>query len=152
MPILLDGNNLLHRMPKSQRRRSAVRKQVLETTRHETMSVTVVFDGPPPDGAPARENLGRVTVVYAGSRSADDVIVNMLPDGPAAKQYTVITDDRGLADRVRDRRAKVRPLAEWQGRRKQKAPRRSTFESKLSSHDVQDWEDFFSGRREEGDD
>ena len=152
MPILLDGNNLLHRMPKSQRCRSAVRKQVLETTRHETMSVTVVFDGPPPDGAPARENLGRVTVVYAGSRSADDVIVNMLPDGPAAKQYTVITDDRGLADRVRDRRAKVRRLAEWQGRRQQKPPRRSTFESKLSSHDVAEWEDFFSGRREEGDD
>jgi len=108
------------------------------------MSLTVVFDGPPPDGAPARELLGSVTVVYAGSRSADDVIVNMLPDGPAAKQYTVITDDRGLADRVRDRRAKVRRLAEWQGRRKQK-PRPTKFESKLSSHDIADWEDFFAG-------
>lgn len=144
MPILLDGNNLLHRMPKSQRSRAGVRSQVLEVTRRETMSVTVVFDGPPPAGAPARENLGKVTVIYAGSRTADDVIVNMLPTGTAAKQFSVITDDRGLADRVRDRGASVRRLAEWQGRRKQKAPRRSGYESKLSSHDVADWENFFA--------
>ena len=144
MPILLDGNNLLHRLPKPQRSRSAVRKQVLEVTRHETMSVTVVFDGPPPAGTPARESLGRVTVVYSGSKSADDVIVAMLPRGAAATQFSVVTDDRRLGDRVRDHGAKVRRLAEWQGRRKQKPPRRSSYESKLSSHDVQDWEQFFA--------
>ena len=151
MPILLDGNNLLHRLPKPQRSRSAVRTQVLEVTRHETMSVTVVFDGPPPAGTPARESLGRVTVVYSGSKSADDVIVAMLPRGAAAKQFSVVTDDRRLADRVRDRGAKVRRLAEWQGRRKQKPPRRSSYESKLSSHDVQDWEKFFSEGSEDND-
>lgn len=151
MPILLDGNNLLHKMPGSRRSRADVRSQVLEVTRRETMSVTVVFDGPPPAGAPEKESLGRVTVIYAGSRTADDVIVNMLPAGAAAKQFSVITDDRGLAGRVRERGAMVRKLAEWQRRPKQK-PRPSKFESKLSSHDVADWEDFFSGRREGGDD
>jgi len=150
MPILLDGNNLLHRLPKPQRSRSAVRKQVLEVTRHETMSVAVVFDGPPPAGTPARESLGRVTVVYSGSKSADDVIVAMLPRGAAAKQFSVVTDDRRLADRVRDRGAEVRRLAEWQGRRKQEQPRRSSYESKLSSHDVQDWERYFArGQRDD---
>ena len=144
MPILLDGNNLLHRLPKPQRSRSAVRKHVLEVTRHETMSVTVVFDGPPPGSAPTRESLGKVTVVYSGSKSADDVIVAMLPRGAAAKQYSVVTDDRGLADRVRDRGATVRKLAEWMRRRKQEQPRRSSYESKLSSHDVQDWEKYFA--------
>ncbi len=152
MPILLDGNNLLHRMPKPQRSRSAVRKQVLEVTRNETMSVTVVFDGPPPTGVPVRESLGRATVVYAGSRTADDVIIGMLPDGAAAKQFSVVTDDRGLADRARARGAKVRRLAEWQGRRKQVPPRRSSFESKLSSHDVADWENFFAGESIDGED
>ena len=33
------------------------------------------------------------------------VIVNMLPAGAAAKQFSVITDDRGLAGRVRERGA-----------------------------------------------
>jgi len=108
--------------------------------------VIVVFDGPPPTGAPARESLGKVTVVYSGSRAADDVIIGLLPGGAEAKQFSVVTDDRGLADRARERGAKVRRLAEWRGRKKQEPPRRSTFESKLSSHDVADWENFFAGR------
>jgi uncharacterized protein YaiI (UPF0178 family) len=145
MPILLDGNNLLHRLPKPDRRRSAVRRQVLEMTRHETVSVTVVFDGPAPAGAPAREDLGRVTIVYAGSKAADDVIVDMLPTGAAARQWFVVTDDRGLADRARDRGAGVHRLAEWRGRRKQ-TPKASTFESKLSSREVAEWEEYFSDR------
>ncbi len=143
MPILLDGNNLLHRLKTAQRSRAAVRKQVLDATRHETVSVTVVFDGPPPPGAPPKESLGRVTVVYSGAKSADDVIAAAIPAGQAASQWSVVTDDRGLAARVKDRGAKVRTLAEWQGRRKQK-PRPTKFESKLSSHDVRDWEDFFA--------
>lgn len=144
MPIVLDGNNLLHQLPKPDRRRSSVRRQVLEITRHETVSLTVVFDGPPPAGFPEREALGKVTIVYAGSRSADDVIVGMLPSGAAAKQWFVVTDDRGLADRARDRGAGVRRLAEWQGRRKQAKPRRAAVESKLSSREIAEWEDYFS--------
>jgi predicted RNA-binding protein with PIN domain len=144
MPILLDGNNLLHRMPRAERSRSAVRTQVLEITRHESMSVTVVFDGPPPAGAPARESLGRVTVVYSGPRTADDLIVGMIPTGSAAKQFSVVTDDRGLSIRVKDRGAKVRSLGEWRGRRKQKTPVRPRVESKLSNREVSKWEDFFS--------
>jgi len=144
MPILLDGNNLLHRMDAADRSRSGVRRQVLQATRHEKMSVTVVFDGPPPSGATAREGLGHVTVIYSGSKTADDYIVGLLPTGTAAKQWSVVTDDRGLAARVRDRGADVRSLAEWRGRRKQASPTRPRVESKLSSHDVQDWEKFFA--------
>ena len=143
MPILLDGNNLLHRA--GDRSRMSVRRRVLDATRHEKMSVTVIFDGPPPAGVPERENLGRVTIVYAGSKTADDVIVGMLPSGAAAKQWVVVTDDRGLADRARERGAGVRRLAEWRGRRKQ-TPKASTFESKLSSREVAEWEEFFSER------
>jgi uncharacterized protein YaiI (UPF0178 family) len=145
MPILIDGNNLLHRLPKEQRSRADVRKQVLEITRRETLSVIVVFDGPPPTGAPARESLGKATVVYSDSRAADDVIIGMLPGGAEAGQFSVVTDDRGLADRARERGAKVRRLAEWRARRKQK-PRPTRFESKLSSRDIADWEAFFSNR------
>ncbi len=149
MPILLDGNNLLHRLAAADRSRTAVRKQVLDATRHETVSVTVVFDGPPPAGTPARESLGRVTVVYSGSRSADDVIVGLIPSSAAASQWSVVTNDRGLASRVKNRGAKVRTLAEWQGRRRQQSPARPRVESKLSSHDIADWEDFFAGDRED---
>ena len=144
MPILLDGNNLLHRMDAADQSRSGVRRQVLQATRHEKMSVTVVFDGPPPSGAMARESLGHVTVIYSGSKTADDYIVGLLPTGTAAKQWSVVTDDRGLAERVRERGAEVRSLVDWRDRRRQKPPGRPRVESKLSSHDVQDWEKFFA--------
>ncbi|HSL19647.1 MAG TPA: NYN domain-containing protein [Methylomirabilota bacterium] len=144
MPIVVDGNNLLHLLPRPERSRAAVRRQVLDATRHETLSVTVVFDGPPPEGAPDRESLGRVTVVYAGSRSADDVIVALLPEGAAARQWSVVTDDRGLAERVRARGAAVRRLADWQRRRRPQQPQRPQVESKLSSREIEEWESYFA--------
>jgi len=144
MPILVDGNNLLYRLAAADRNRAAVRKQVLDATRHEVVSVTVVFDGPPPAGAPARESLGRVTVLYAGTRTADDVIVAMIPSGASAAQWSVVTNDRGLVSRVKNRGAKVRSLAQWQGRRRQKSPARPRVESKLSSHEIADWEAYFT--------
>lgn len=146
MPIVVDGNNLLHLLPRPERSRAAVRRQVLEATRHENLSVTVVFDGPPPEGAPGRESLGRVTVVYAGSRSADDVIVALLPAGAAARQWSVVTDDRGLAERVRARGAAVRRLADWQRKPRRRQPKRPRAESKLSSREVAEWESYFAER------
>jgi uncharacterized protein YaiI (UPF0178 family) len=144
VPLILDGNNLLHRLSGPQRTRAEVRKQVLDATRNERMSVSVVFDGPPPAGMSARESLGNVVVVYSGSRSADDVIVGMIPSGPAAGQWSVITDDRGLADRVKERGATVRRLAEWRGRRRQKAPAGARADSKLSSNEIAEWESYFA--------
>ena len=108
MPILVDGNNLLHRLPSSERSRGSVRRQVLDATRHETVSVTVVF-------------------------------------GTAAKQWSVVTDDRGLARRARDRGAQVRSLADWQRRRKRPSPARPRIESKLSSLEITEWETYFAG-------
>ncbi|MEE4273623.1 MAG: NYN domain-containing protein [Thermoanaerobaculales bacterium] len=145
MPLLIDGNNLLHRLPQGDRSRTGVRRQVLEATRHETISVTVVFDGPPPEGMSARESLGNVTIAYSGVKSADDVIVASLPPGKAASQFSVVTDDRELAARVRDRGARVRTLAQWRGRRRRPSPTRPRVESKLSSNEVAEWESFFAG-------
>ena len=150
MPLLLDGNNLVHRLPGSTRSRTEVRRLVLEATRHERLAVVVVFDGPPPPGSPLEEALGSVTVLWSGPVSADDTIVGKIPNGPAAGQWTVITDDRGLADRARRRGARVRRLSEWQARRTA-PPRRPRTEPKLSSREVDEWEAFFSRERGDGD-
>lgn len=149
MPILIDGNNLLHRLP-GERSRGAVRKAVLERVRGEAQRVTVVFDGPPPDGAPPEESLGAVTVVYAGSREADDVIVRRIPRGPQARQWVVVTDDQQLRQRARDEGATVRGLAEWQ-RRPVRTPPVTVREAPLSSHEVSEWEAFFDRAEEDSD-
>ena len=147
MPILLDGNNLLYSLPTANRSRAAVRRLVLDATRNQRMSVTVVFDGPPPAGSPAEELLGRALVIYSGSRSADEVILSRVPAGRAARQWIVVTDDRGLGQRARQRGASVKALRQWQVRPR-KTPAGRRVEPKLSSREVSEWEEFFRGRGE----
>ena len=148
MPVIIDGNNLLHSLPSQEQNRESVRRRALDAIRQGGMSLTVVFDGPPPVGSPDPEHLGRLTIRYSGASSADDLILRLLPKSGRASEWVVITDDRALRDRVIEQGAQVRTLREWQSRRPRK-PRRISREPKLSSREVADWESFFSS---EGDD
>jgi hypothetical protein len=112
------------------------------------MSVVVVFDGPPPAGAPEHEALGPVTVVYSGAMAADDVIIGRIPAGASARQWVVVTDDRGLAGRARGRGAAVRSLGEWSARPR-RAPSRKHSEAKLSPREIAEWEEIFRGGRKD---
>ena len=151
MPVVIDGNNLLHSLPAAHRSRADVRRRLLDLVRNEAIQVQVVFDGPPPQGSPIIENLGRVTVRYSGAITADEVILDLIPGGKIASQWSVMTDDRALQEKARSKGAGIRTLAEWRGRRRAPA-RRAAHESRLSSHEVADWEDFFAagGDREDG--
>ncbi len=144
MPVVIDGNNLLHSLPGRGCGRDEVRRQVLEAVRGESLQLTVVFDGPPPAGAPDTELLGRVTVRYSGAHSADDLILALIPAGVRASQWVVVTDDRGLRERVQRRGGTVRSLAAWRGRR---PPRRPLLEAerRLSPRELAEWEAYFSG-------
>jgi hypothetical protein len=149
MPIAVDGNNLLHRLPPSQRTRAEVRRQALGIVRNETVQVVIVFDGPPPEGSPATEHLGRVTIRYSGAVSADDVIFDLIPGGRGASQWVVVTDDRALGARARGKGANVRSLAEWRSRRP--PTRRADSQSRLSPREIAEWEQYFSSRDETDD-
>lgn len=149
MPIVIDGNNLLHSLPKTQRTREAVRQTVLDQSRREKISVTVIFDGPPPTGSPETEHLGQVTIVYSGPRSADDVIIDRLPTGGAARSWSVVTNDRALSARARDRGASIRTLSQWTGRRGAKAPPgKPRPKPRLPSNEVRRWEQEFTEENE----
>jgi len=148
MPVMIDGNNLLHSLPSTRRSREDVRRAVLETVRHETLELTVVFDGPAPAGSPPIEILGRVTIRYSGAATADDVILRLLSKGRRASDWTVVTDDRELGSRVREAGSHVRSLAEWR-RRQPRSPRRPAHEPKMSSREVADWEKFFATTKDD---
>jgi len=95
------------------------------------------------------------TLVACGSyivdATADDVIIRRLPGGTAARDWVVVTDDRGLQARARDKGASIRTLAEWSSK-KTAPPPKPRIESKLSSHEVAQWEEFFAdGSRDEDD-
>ena len=151
MPVIIDGNNLLHSLPSQEQNRESVRRRALDAVRQGGMSLTVVFDGPPPVGSPDPEHLGRLTIRYSGASSADDLILRLLPKAGRASEWVVITDDRALRGRVSEQGAQVRTLQEWQSRRPRK-PRREPREPKLSSREVTDWEIFFSSREDDAND
>jgi len=151
MPVIIDGNNLLHSLPSQEQNRDGVRRRALDTVRHGGMSLTVVFDGPPPVGSPDPEHLGRLTIRYSGASSADDLILRLLPRSGRASEWVVVTDDRALRDRVREQGAQVRSLSQWRARKSKKS-RRPSRESKLSSHEIEDWEAYFTSREDDADD
>ncbi len=147
MPILIDGNNLMHTLPSPNRSREAVRQMALNLVRHERASVMLVFDGPPPAGAPKEEKLGPLTVIYSGASSADDTIIRRLPRGTAARNWTVVTDDRGLTNRARSAGARTSRIAAWRGKLMVAARRDEKPDQALSSDEIREWEKFFrSGR------
>jgi len=145
VPILVDGNNLLHRLPSGRRSRSEVRRLSLDLARREGVRITVVFDGPPPSGSPGRESLGNVSIVYSDAVSADDAIIRRVPPPPRAADWVVVSDDRELVRRARRAGAPTRSLRQWLA--KLEAPQRRTDDRRgLSPDEIAEWESFFAQR------
>jgi hypothetical protein len=83
MPYLVDGNNLAHALGLSRSGladRDACLQIVAAFCRSRGAQATVVFDGPPPNGAKASSHLHRVRVVFSEAKSADELILGLLKD------------------------------------------------------------------------
>lgn len=105
MPWLIDGSNLLGAMRvdrHSERSKRHLVKLLASFARAKRTRVTCFFDGPEP-GSFAR-GLGSVTVVFSGTRSADDLIAERAKSG---RGWSVVTNDATLAARVRGRHVEV---------------------------------------------
>lgn len=102
--LIVDGNNLLHRTaggPGPSAARVLIPR--LRAVMPVGMRVSIILDGMPDPGAPLHEHIGSVAISHAGRRSADDAIVEavehrMYDERPGT---IVVTDDRGLADRIK---------------------------------------------------
>jgi rRNA-processing protein FCF1 len=103
--VLVDGNNLLHREsggPGAGPVRSLLAR--LQSAIPEPIHTTVVLDGHPAPGSRAVQKVSpRLDLRHAGSRSADDLIVQLaVAHSPVARAgVVVVSDDRALRDRVR---------------------------------------------------
>jgi predicted RNA-binding protein with PIN domain len=70
--------------------------------------IVVVFDRRPPDVTPGAH--GPIEVAFAsrhGRNAADHEIATLVAEDQAPSTITVVTSDRALADRVKDRGAQV---------------------------------------------
>ena len=137
MPWLIDGSNVLGAMRVDRHGDDAKRglvRLLAGFARAKRTRVTCVFDGPEP--ASFAKHLGNVSVVFSGSRSADDVIIERASGG---RGWSVVTSDRGLASRVQRRQVSVVAPAQFI---------REMEESASGETDVSaDWVAYFSDEK-----
>ncbi|HQZ15732.1 MAG TPA: NYN domain-containing protein [Vicinamibacteria bacterium] len=119
MPYLVDGNNLAHALGLSiggLADREACARVIASFCRSQGARATVVFDGQAPDGAKARTETHRVRILFSGGRSADEVILGLVGDSKAPRDFTVVTSDKSLGDKARHRGASVERAHEFSRR------------------------------------
>lgn len=108
VPLLIDGNNLMHAFRKAgmDLGRGGLCRLLGELAAGE--KIRVVFDGPPPRG-PLAEQIAddRIAVAWAGRPSADEVIAEHIAADSAPRRLTVVSTDRAVRRAARRRRCKV---------------------------------------------
>ena len=117
--LLIDGNNVLHRIAGSPD--EAAQRQLIARLRAIlplTVATTLVLDGAPDRGAPLNVKVtNALDVRHAGPAGADALIVSLVEGRPFASRSRtlIVTDDRALGDRIRTAGAGVRRLGWLQG-------------------------------------
>ena len=119
MPVLIDGNNLLHAALDAEPEHPPGRTQLcalLERwTSRTTEAVHVVFDGPAPARLRAEQISGSdIPVTYSGDRSADEVIFEEIAGCSAPRRLRVVSSDREIIAAAKRRQAQpVRSADFW---------------------------------------
>lgn len=96
--LLVDGTNLLHRLPRGpDRQPPAALIGRLRAAVPAEVTIELVFDGPAERGLRGERIAHGVSVRYGGRFSADTILVTLVEEaGEAAAATLVVTDDRGL--------------------------------------------------------
>ena len=145
MPYLVDGNNLAHALGLSiggLADRETCARLVASFCRTRGAQATVVFDGRAPKGGKDSTRTHRVTVLYSGSRSADDVILRLVSDSKAPGDFTVVTSDKSLGDKSRHRGASVERAHEFSRRLDREARKGAPAEkpsARVSPDEIEAW-------------
>ena len=106
MPRVIDGDNLLGTWPGRSRGdadKRALAREIDVLRREEKRRVVVVFDGSPPPGV----SYGADVLFSGRGRKADAVILELLRHEDDKRGWTVVTNDRSLADQCRFMGARV---------------------------------------------
>jgi hypothetical protein len=149
MPYLIDGHNLIPKVPGLSLQELDDEQQLLEMLqefcRRQRKQVEVFFDNAPPGGVRAR-NLGSVTARFVRQgATADDAIRKRLVNlGRAARNWTVVSSDQAVQAEARAAQAQAMPAETFarllvQALDDSRADQGATAETKLSADELDEW-------------
>jgi len=152
MPILVDGHNLIGKLPTlSLEDPHDEEKLVRLLSSYRARSgkrITVVFDPGAAFSLPQVRKVGGVEVVFAPHNSSADVVIarrvgaSRNPGG-----WLVVTSDQGLAEKVRQRGARVQSAEAFADQLSQSPEPGSDWkDTPLAPDEVEAWLGLFEGR------
>jgi hypothetical protein len=106
MPLLLDGNNVLHALAGEglDATRLALCNYLRETFANRD-DVHVVFDGPSRGGPRAQDFIPHgIRLTYSGGTPADQLVIRAIEVDSAPRRLTVVSTDRQIRAAARRRR------------------------------------------------
>jgi predicted RNA-binding protein with PIN domain len=154
MPILIDGHNLIGRMPtlslQDPNDEEDLVSLLISYRARTGKAITVVFD---PGGSPgllSKRRHGGVEVVFAPQRGgADDLIARRVIRSPDPSGYTVVTSDQELAARVVRRGGRVRSADDFAAELGPAGEAGDTWkDAPPTSEEVDGWLNVFGDSRE----
>ena len=157
MPYLIDGHNLIAAMPDIdladpddeaklviKLRGFAARKQT---------KCTVIFDRGLPGGE-SQLSTGSVKVIFASAEhsNADALIKRRIRNTRDARNHTLVSSDREIADYARSHRMRLMTAAEFSrelGRSDRSRDRSESDQVTLSEDEIDEWLDIFGENNDE---
>ncbi len=140
MPRVIDGDNLLGTWPgrsRSDAEKRALVREVDGLMRREKRRIVVVFDGSPPPGV----SYGHDVLFSGQGRKADAVILELLRRESDPRGWTVVTNDRSLADQCQFVGAKAESVRVF----RERLLRDAAAEKPDTPGDIDYWLDQFGG-------
>jgi uncharacterized protein len=156
MPYIIDGHNLIPKVPGLSLQEVDDEQQLLEMLqefcRRQRKQVEVFFDNAPPGGVRAR-NLGSVIARFVRQgTTADDTIRKRLANlGRAARNWTVVSSDHAVQAEARAVQAQPMPSETFarilvQALDDTRADQGETADAGLNPEEVDEWLRLFGSR------
>lgn len=156
MPYLIDGHNLIGKMPGLNLDDLDDEQRLIEILQEfctqNSKEVEVFFDQSSTGQGKARVH-GRVTARYIGAHeTADQAIARRLKNlNREAANWSVVSSDREVQAAAKRARARIVPSNEFSGQLSKPASKTEDFtDEKLSKDEVDEWMELFGEKKEKG--
>ena len=153
MPLLIDGHNLIGRMPDIRLDDPDDEARLVPKLRaysaRTRKRVTVVYDHGLPGGRSHELSGGGVAVIFASTgRQADGIIRERIRRSRDPRGLTVVTSDQDIIRTAEARGARVMRSGDFAAQLEMRRSVRVDEDVHLSKDEVEDWLKLFEGRPE----